>query len=198
MLFKPAGVNMQKRKISASPASSQTLDRLVKRITPNAALNELPITGSPKRIMQEITRTIKAQPSLAPAKSKLVLFSGSRAKTKTMAAEVIASVLGVDLYRIDLKQVVNKYIGETEKNLAKLFDRAKRASSVLLFDEADALFGKRTDARAAHDRYANLETGYLLERIETYKGVVILSTNLISNMDKAIHRRADWVVEFSK
>ena len=115
-----------------------------------------------------------------------------------MAAEVIASVLGVDLYRIDLKQVVNKYIGETEKNLAKLFDRAERANTVLLFDEADALFDKRIDVRATHDRYTNLETGYLLQRIETYKGVVILSTNLIRNIDKAMHRRADWIVEFSK
>jgi SpoVK/Ycf46/Vps4 family AAA+-type ATPase len=197
MLFKSVGVNMQKNKISASPASDQILDRLVQRITPKAALNELSITGFPKRIMQEITRTIKAHPQRASEKSRLVLFVGSSAKAKTMAAEVIAGGLGVDLYRIDLKQVVNKYIGETEKNLGKLFDRAERANTVLLFDEADALFGKRTDARAAHDRYANLDPGNLLERIETYNGVVILSTNLIRNMDKAMHRRADWVVEFS-
>ena len=189
---------MQRSKISASPARSQTLDRLVQRIAPKAALNELPITDSPKRILQEITRTIKAQPLRASTKSRLVLFAGSSAKTKTMAAEAIAADLGVDLYRIDLKQVVNKYIGETEKNLAKLFDRAERDKTVLLFDEADALFGKRTDVRATHDRYANLETGYLLQRIETYKGVVILSSNLIRNIDKAMHRRADWVVEFSK
>ena len=189
---------MQKTKISASPISDQILDRLVQRITPKAALNELPITGSPKRIMQEITRTMKTQPLRDSEKSRLVLFAGSSAKTKTIAAEVVANVLGVDLYRIDLKQVVNKYIGETEKNLAKLFDWAKRANAVLFFDEADALFGKRTDVRAANDRYANLETGYLLERIEIYNGVVILSTNLIRNMDKAIHRRADWMVEFSK
>ena len=188
---------MQKRKKTASSGSNQTLDRLVQRITPKAALNELSITGSPKRIMQEITRTIKAHPQQASEKSRLVIFVGSNAKAKTMAAEVIAGVLGVDLYRIDLKQVVNKYIGETEKNLNKLFDRAERANTVLLFDEADALFGKRTDMRAAHDRHANLEIGYLLQRIETYKGVVILSTNLIGNLDKAMHRRADWMVEFS-
>lgn len=189
---------MQKSKLSASPASDQVLNRLVQRIAPKTALNELSITGSPKRIMQEITRTVKAHPLRDSEKSRLVLFAGSNAKVKTMAAEVIAGVLGVDLYRIDLKQAVNKYIGETEKNLGKLFDRAERANTVLLFDEADAVFGKRTDARAAHDRYANLETGCLLKRIETYKGVVILNTNLIRNMDKTIHRRADWVVEFSK
>ena len=116
---------------------------------------------------------------------------------KTMAADVIAGALGVDLYRIDLKQAINKYIGETEKNLSKVFGRAEAANAVLLFDEADALFGKRTDARTAHDRYANQETSYLLQRIETYKGVVILSTNLMRNMDKVIRRRADWVIEFS-
>ena len=148
--------------------------------------------------MQEITRTIKAQPARGLQKNRLVLLVGSGTKAKTKAAEVIAGVVGVDLYRIDLNQVVNKYIGETEKNLAKLLDRAERAHAVLLFDEADVLFVKRTDTRAAHDRYANLETGYLLGRIETYKGIVIVSTNLMPNMDKAKLRRADWVLKFPK
>jgi len=189
---------MQKNKISASPTRDQISNRWVQRISPKIALDDLTITGSPKRIIQEIIRTIKAEPWHASGKSKLIVFTGSHAKAKTMAAEAMAAQLDADLYRIDLKQLVSKYIGETEKNLAELFDRAKRANSVLFFDEADALFGERTDARAAHDRYANLETGYLLERIESFNGVVILSTNLHRNMDKTIRRRIDWAVEFSK
>lgn len=189
---------MQKSKKSAPPARHQTLDRLVQRMTPKTTLNELPLTGTPVRIIQEITRTIKAQPLGASGKSRLVLFAGLSAKAKTMAAEAIAGVLGVDLYCIDLKQVVNKYIGETEKNLRKLFDKAERTNTVLLFDEADTLFGKRSDVKNSDDRYSNLELGYLLKRIQTYKGIVILSTNLKHNIDGIIPRRADWVVEFSK
>ena len=127
-----------------------------------------------------------------------VLLCGGSATTREIAINILVDELQLKLSRIDLAGIVSKYIGETEKNLAKLFDRAERANTVLLFDEADALFGKRTVVRATHDRYTNLETGYLLQRIETYKGVVILSTNLIRNIDKAMHRRADWIVEFSK
>jgi SpoVK/Ycf46/Vps4 family AAA+-type ATPase len=113
-----------------------------------------------------------------------------------MAAEVIAGDLGVDLFAIDLSGVVSKYIGETEKNLAKIFEAAENSNAILLFDEADALFGKRTEISDAHDRYANVETSYLLQRMERYDGVVLLATNLRENMDDAFTRRLRLVVEF--
>src|SRR5258708_24272949 len=113
-----------------------------------------------------------------------------------MAAEIIASDLGYDLYRIDLSAVVSKYIGETEKNLESVFRAAEQGEVVLLFDEADALFGKRSEVRDAHDRYANVEVAYLLQRLETYAGVAILTSNLCGNLDEAFTRRLDSVVEF--
>jgi vesicle-fusing ATPase len=124
------------------------------------------------------------------------LFSGESGTGKTMAAEVIAGDLGLDLYRIDLSATVSKYIGETEKNLRHVFDAAEGSGAVLLFDEADALFGKRSEVRDAHDRYANLEVAYLLQRMESYRGLAILTTNLRSNVDKAFLRRLRFVVQF--
>jgi AAA+ superfamily predicted ATPase len=125
-----------------------------------------------------------------------VLFSGDSGTGKTMAAEVVANELQLDLYRIDLSSVVNKYIGETEKNLRRLFDAADDGGAILLFDEADALFGKRTDVKDSHDRYANIETNYLLQRMEAYRGLAILATNLKSSLDKAFLRRLRFVVNF--
>jgi SpoVK/Ycf46/Vps4 family AAA+-type ATPase len=125
-----------------------------------------------------------------------VLFSGPPGTGKTMAAEVVAAAVGMPLYRIDLSQVVNKYIGETEKNLRRLFDAADAADVVLFFDEADALFGKRTEVKDAHDRYANLEVGYLLERMERFTGLAILATNRRKDLDEAFLRRLRFVVEF--
>ncbi|MGW2826962.1 ATP-binding protein [Streptomyces sp. NPDC001443] len=125
-----------------------------------------------------------------------VLFSGPPGTGKTMAAEVLAHELDLDLYRIDLSGVVSKYIGETEKNLARVFAEASTGNAVLFFDEADALFGKRTEVSDAHDRYANIETSYLLQRIEEYEGVVVLATNLRQNIDDAFTRRIRFVVEF--
>lgn len=125
-----------------------------------------------------------------------VLFFGASGTGKTMAAEVIAHALHLDLYRIDLSGVVSKYIGETEKNLARIFDAAETANAILFFDEADALFGKRTRIADAHDRYANIETSYLLQRIEAYAGMAILATNLRDNMDDAFRRRIRFIVEF--
>ena len=113
-----------------------------------------------------------------------------------MAAEAIAAELALPLYRIDLSQVVNKYIGETEKNLRRLFDAADAADVILFFDEADALFGKRTEVKDAHDRYANLEVSYLLERMERFKGLAILATNRKKDLDEAFLRRLRFVVEF--
>jgi hypothetical protein len=125
-----------------------------------------------------------------------VLFCGSSGTGKTMAAEALGGALDLPLYRIDLSQVVNKYIGETEKNLARIFDAAEESDSILFFDEADALFGKRTDVRDAHDRFANIEISYLLERMERFKGLAILATNRRKDLDEAFTRRLRYVVEF--
>ncbi len=132
----------------------------------------------------------------APAGGASVLFCGDSGVGKTMAAGIIARELGVELYRVDLSRVINKYIGETEKNLARIFDAAAAASAGLFFDEADALFGKRTEVQDAHDRYANIETSYLLQRMEEHTGLCVLATNLRQNLDHAFARRLRFVVEF--
>jgi hypothetical protein len=126
-----------------------------------------------------------------------VLFSGESGTGKTLAAEVLAKVLDLDLYRIDLSSVVNKYIGETEKNLRRLFDAAEDSGVVLFFDEADALFGKRSEVKDSHDRYANIEINYLLQRLEAYNGLAILATNLKSALDQAFMRRLRFIVNFT-
>ena len=124
------------------------------------------------------------------------LFSGASGTGKTLAAEVLANELKLDLYRIDLSQVVSKYIGETEKNLRRVFDAAESGGAILLFDEADALFGKRTEVRDSHDRYANIEVSYLLQRMETYRGLAILTTNMKESLDPAFLRRIRFIVQF--
>ena len=125
-----------------------------------------------------------------------VMFCGSPGTGKTMAAEALAHELALPMYRIDLSQVVNKYIGETEKNLRRVFDAAEAADCLLFFDEADALFGKRTEVRDAHDRFANIEISYLLERMERFKGLAVLATNRRKDLDAAFMRRLRYVVEF--
>lgn len=125
-----------------------------------------------------------------------VLFSGASGTGKTMTAGVIARDLGLDLYKIDLSGIVSKYIGETEKNLDRIFRAAQCSNAILFFDEADALFGKRSEVKDAHDRYANIEVAYLLQKIEEYEGVVILASNLSKNIDEAFSRRMHYVVEF--
>ena len=134
--------------------------------------------------------------TLGAARGVAALFTGPSGTGKTMAAGVLARTVGLDLYRVDLAGVVSKYIGETEQNLARVFAAAEAADVVLFFDEADALFGKRTEVRDAHDRYANVEVAYLLQRIEAHDGVVVLATNLRKNVDEAFLRRLQFVVEF--
>jgi SpoVK/Ycf46/Vps4 family AAA+-type ATPase len=124
------------------------------------------------------------------------LFSGPSGTGKTMAAEILASELHLDLFRIDLSAVVSKYIGETEKNLRKVFDAAEDSGAVLCFDEADALFGKRTEVRDSHDRYANVEVNYLLQRMENYRGLAVLTTNMKNAIDQAFMRRIGFIVNF--
>lgn len=125
-----------------------------------------------------------------------ILFAGPSGTGKTMAAEIMANELGLDLYRIDLSAIVSKYIGETEKNLDRIFREGQSSNAILFFDEADALFGKRSEVRDSHDRYANIEVAYLLQKMEEYDGVVIMATNLRKNMDEAFARRMHFTVEF--
>ena len=133
---------------------------------------------------------------LSQGKGVAVLFTGPSGSGKTMAAEVIANGLGIDMYKIDLSGVVSKYIGETEKNLERIFSAAERTNAILFFDEADALFGKRSEVHDAHDRYANIEISYLLQRMEQYDGIAILATNLRGNLDEAFVRRLAYTVRF--
>ena len=129
-------------------------------------------------------------------KGNAVMFSGPSGTGKTLAAEALATRLRMDLFRVDLGATVSKYIGETEKNLARIFDAAERGGSILLFDEADALFGKRSEVKESKDRYANIEVSYLLQRLESFTGLIILTTNLRDSIDQAFMRRLRNVVEF--
>ena len=125
------------------------------------------------------------------------LFAGPSGTGKTLAAEVLAGELGLDLYRIDLASVVSKWIGDTEKHLKRVFDAAEQGGVLLLFDEADAIFGRRSEVRDSHDRYANVEVAYLLQRMEQYRGVAVLTTNMRSAIDPAFLRRLRVVVQFA-
>ena len=132
----------------------------------------------------------------APSQGLNVLFAGESGTGKTMAAQVIATDLGLDVYRVDLASIVSKYIGETERNLHRIFADAEGSNAILFFDEADALFGKRSEVKDAHDRYANIEVSYLLQRMDSYPGAVVLATNYRRNIDEAFLRRLDFVIEF--
>ncbi len=170
-----------------------TWDDLVLPPTPRAQLREL---CQQAQYRAQVMNGWGFAQKMALGKGLTALFSGPPGTGKTMAAGVIAAELGLDLYKIDLSTVVSKYIGETEKNLADIFAAAAASSAILFFDEADALFGKRTEVRDAHDRYANIETGYLLQQIEAFEGMVILASNLRKNMDEAFTRRMQVIVEF--
>jgi SpoVK/Ycf46/Vps4 family AAA+-type ATPase len=124
------------------------------------------------------------------------LFTGASGTGKTLAAEVLGNELRLDVYQIDLSSVISKYIGETEKNLRRIFDAAEGCGAILLFDESDALFGKRSEVKDSHDRYANMEVSYLLQRIEAYQGLAILTTNLKDALDPAFVRRIRFIVQF--
>lgn len=179
---------------------------LAQAITPYATWDELVLPETQTRILKDIAIHVRHRTTVYEAwgfagRSERglgisTLFSGPSGTGKTMAAEVLANELELDLFRIDLSQVVNKYIGETEKNLRRLFDAAEAGGCILLFDEADALFGKRSEVRDAHDRHANIEVSYLLQRMEAYRGLAILTTNKKEDLDKAFLRRIRFVVHF--
>ena len=183
-----------------------TLDHLVQVIEPRATWDHLVLPPARLATLHEIAAQVRRRHQVYEewgfaAKSARglgisALFSGPSGTGKTLAAEVLAHTLQLDLYRIDLASVVSKYIGETEKNLARVFDAAEAGGAILLFDEADALFGKRSEIKDSHDRYANLEISYLLQRMELYAGLSILTTNIAKALDGAFQRRIRFVVQF--
>ena len=182
------------------------MDSLAQRIEPVATWDDLILPSMQKQMVHEVVVHVKQRLKVYnnwgfAAKSSQglgisALFAGSSGTGKTMAAEVLANELRLDLYRIDLSQVVSKYIGETEKNLSQVFDAAERGGAILLFDEADALFGKRSEVKDSHDRYANIEVSYLLQRMEAYRGLAILTTNMKDAIDSAFLRRIRFIVQF--
>lgn len=182
------------------------LDDLAQRIETDAGWDDLVLPEPQARTLREIALHVRHRARVygewgfgrrgARGLGISALFAGPSGTGKTLAAEVIAGELRLDLYRIDLSQVVSKYIGETEKNLRRVFDAAEEGGAVLLFDEADALFGKRSEVKDSHDRYANVEVSYLLQRMEQYRGLAVLTTNLKDSLDTAFLRRLRFVVQF--
>jgi Pyruvate/2-oxoacid:ferredoxin oxidoreductase gamma subunit len=182
------------------------LGELAQRIEPRASWDDLVLPEAQSTILHDIARQIRQRLKVyetwgfasksARGLGISALFAGVSGTGKTMAAEVLADELRLELYRIDLSQVISKYIGETEKNLRRVFDAAEGSSTILLFDEADALFGKRSEVKDSHDRYANVEISYLLQRMEAYRGLAILTTNMRDALDQAFLRRIRFVIQF--
>jgi adenylate kinase family enzyme len=204
----PAGgpVTMADLGAACRAVSTPRLLSLARRIEPSQSWDDLVLPPDQLAQLREICGHAKYRHvvlgdwgfdrKLALGKGLSALFSGPPGTGKTMAAQVIARELERDLYQIDLSQVVSKFIGETEKNLRHVFDEAEANYAVLFFDEADALFGKRSEVRDAHDRYANMEVSYLLQRMEEYEGIAVLATNFRQNLDEAFVRRLRFIVEF--
>ncbi len=186
--------------------ATHALGTLAVRVVPHAGWDDLVLPDDRVEQLRDIAAQVRHHhrvfaawgfgAKLSHGKGLSVLFGGPPGTGKTMAAEVLAGDLDLDLYKVDLSGVVSKYVGETEKNLARVFAEARAGNSILFFDEADALFGKRTEVSDAHDRYANIETSYLLQQLEDYEGLVVLATNLRQNLDDAFTRRIRFVVEF--
>jgi SpoVK/Ycf46/Vps4 family AAA+-type ATPase len=186
--------------------ASTRLGTLARKLEPRYAWNDIVLPADQLAQLRELCNQARYrhvvygdwgfEQKLSRGRGLNALFSGPPGTGKTMAAEVIAHTLQLDLYQIDLSQVVSKYIGETEKNLHQIFSEAQTGNALLFFDEADALFGKRSEVKDAHDRYANIEVGYLLQKMEEYEGVAILATNLRQHLDEAFVRRMQCIVEF--
>jgi SpoVK/Ycf46/Vps4 family AAA+-type ATPase len=175
-------------------------------IQPKATWGELELPTTEKQLLREITDQIKSRNAVHDDREfhrltdrgpgTIILFAGDNGTGKTMAAEVLASELSLPLYRIDLSAVVSKYIGETEKNLSAIFDAAENTAAILYFDEADALFGNRSEVKDSHDRYAIIEIGYFLRRMESYKGLSIVVTHTKDSIDTAFLQHVHHVIEF--
>ncbi|MGI0484859.1 AAA family ATPase [Pantanalinema rosaneae CENA516] len=203
----PTSPSLENLFIAARAQSGgQELSALARKIQPHYTWEDLVLPADPLAQIRGICQQVKYQHivygqwgferKLSLGKGLNALFTGPPGTGKTMTAEVIAGDLGLDLYKIDLSQVVSKYIGETEKNLNRIFTAAEQTNAILFFDEADALFGKRSEVKDAHDRYANIEIAYLLQKMEEYEGITILTTNLVQNLDEAFTRRIRFIVEF--
>jgi ATPase family associated with various cellular activities (AAA) len=190
----------------ARAENGSALDRLARRVDPVVEWGDLVLPDAVLLALKEVALRAKhreqvlgdwaMRPGAGRGHGVAALFAGDSGTGKTMSAEVMARALGLDLYVVDLATVVDKYVGETEKNLERIFTAAAGVNGVLLFDEADAVFGRRSEVKDAHDRYANIESAYLLQRMETFDGLAILATNLRANIDEAFTRRLDVVVDF--
>lgn len=186
--------------------SNQKLSTLATKIQPRYKWDDIVLPSDTREQLREMINMVEQKPlvyekwgfdrKLALGKGLNALFAGESGTGKTMAADIMAGQLGLDLYKIDLSMLVSKYIGETEKNLDKIFTEAATSNAILFFDEADSIFGKRSEVKDSHDRYANIEISYLLQRMEAYDGVVILATNLRANLDEAFTRRLHFAIEF--
>ncbi|MGW1051395.1 AAA family ATPase [Streptomyces sp. NPDC002521] len=182
------------------------LARLARRVEPAVGWDDLVLPAPTHRRLRELAVRARhreqvlgqwrMRPGGGRGRGVIALFAGESGTGKTMSAEVVAADLGMDLYVVDLSTVVDKYVGETEKNLERIFTEASAVNAVLLFDEADAIFGKRSEVKDAHDRHANIESAYLLQRMESFDGIAVLTTNLRANLDEAFTRRLDVVAEF--
>ncbi len=191
---------------AARQLSASGLENHARRIRPAVGWNDLVLPDEPLGELRELALRARHRDRVlgdwrlsaggGRGRGVLALFAGDSGTGKTLSAEVVAADLGLDLYVVQLSSVVDKYVGETEKNLERIFTEADRTDSVLLFDEADAVFGKRSEVKDSHDRYANLESAYLLQRLEAFDGIALLTTNLRSNIDDAFTRRLDLVVDF--
>lgn len=192
--------------VASRAHSNQNLGNLATKIRPRYAWNDIILPYDTLNQLREMVNQVRQKPivygrwgfdrKLALGKGLHALFAGESGTGKTMAADIMAGELGLDLYKVDLSSLVSKYIGETEKNLDRIFTEAATSNAILFFDEADAIFGKRSEVKDSHDRYANIEISYLLQRMEAYDGVVILATNLRANMDDAFTRRLHFAIEF--
>ncbi len=206
-LSEDRGLTAADLRSGARAQNAAGLDRLARRIQPSVGWEELVLTDLALTQLHELTGRARHRDQVlddwgmgaraSKGRGLTALFAGDSGTGKTISAEVIAHELGLDLYVIDLSTVVDKYIGETEKNLDRIFAEADRVNGVLLFDEADAIFGKRSEVKDARDRYANVEIAYLLQRMELFDGVAILTTNLRANLDEAFLRRLDVIVDFA-
>jgi hypothetical protein len=192
--------------LGARQASSSRLGELAARLPPGYRWEDLVLPERQLDLLRSISAYLRHRDrvlsewgyevTVSRTQGLKVLFAGESGTGKTMAAQVLGAQLGLDLYRVDLATVVSKYIGETEKNLERIFSAADGSNAILFFDEADALFGKRSEVSDSHDRYANIEVAYLLQRMEAYPGAVILATNFRRNIDDAFVRRLDFVIDF--
>ncbi|HII02532.1 TPA: ATP-binding protein, partial [Methanosarcinaceae archaeon] len=186
--------------------SSRKLDSLARKINPRRKWQDIVLPPAVKEQLGEICAFVRHKETvysewgfdkkLSIGKGLNILFAGPSGTGKTLAAEIIAGEVGLDLYKIDLSGIVSKYIGETEKNLKKIFGEAETGNAILFFDEADALFGKRSEVKDSHDRYANIEVNYLLQQMEEHEGIIILASNYKKNLDDAFLRRLQFAVEF--